>query len=161
MRLYPLCPAALAVLLAGLGSPARAQGIPFGGPAYQPPVNPIVNITRQGAPPGLNYYNIVQPQLQFQASISQLQQQTTQLQAAATAVGPGATLTSGHPVFYGNLTHYYSTRGLAGVGAGAGAGAGAAGFQVGTGAVGGTSQGRPGQVPNPAAPAFPGTGGVR
>src|SRR5947208_2204631 len=107
--------AALALAVASAGAPARAQAPSFGVP-NQPPVAPILNLNRLGAPPGVNYYNIVQPQVQFQSAISQLQQQTTQLQYAATAVGPGANLATGHPVFYGNYSHYYATRGLAGVG---------------------------------------------
>jgi hypothetical protein len=111
--------ATLAVLLTGLAAPARAQGIPFGGPTYNPPVNPILNLNRLGSPPGINYFNLVQPQIQFGSSINQLQLQTGQLQSDITAVGTGAVLATGHPVAFGNLSHYYAFRGLAGVSGGA------------------------------------------
>lgn len=143
-----LCPAALALLVGSVGAPAHAQG--FGGSFNQPAVPPILNLNRFGAPPGLNYYNIVQPQLQFQAAISQLQQQTSQLQVGASAVGPGASLATGHPVFYGNYSHYYALRGLAGAGgygAAGGSYGGAGRFGAGgqfSGAGGGTGFGRGG-----------------
>jgi hypothetical protein len=125
----------------------------------QPPVPAILNLNRFGAPPGLNYYNIVQPQVQAQAAIAQLQQQQTQY--GATAVGPGAALSTGHPVFFGNYSHFYATRGLAGVGASVVGGGGSAGTQFGTGGQVGTGgQGRPAQGAS-SPPAFPGTGGVR
>src|SRR5205807_1068466 len=107
-----------------------------------------------GAPPGVNYYNIVQPQVQAQTAIAQLQQQV-QTQVLATSVGPGSGLSTGHPVFFGNYYHYYSTRGLAGIGTTLGGGAATLGAQIGTGAVGRTSQG------TAAPPNFPGTGTVR
>ena len=156
--------AALAVLIGGIGSPARAQ-VGFGGQIGQPAVPPILNLNRLGAPPGLNYYNIVQPQIQATSAIAQLQQQQSQLQYGATAVGPGANLVTGHPVFYGNYSHFYATRGLAGVGAAGGGGLGGAGFQLPTGGaamggMGGTGA-RPGAAPATGAPVFPGTGGVR
>jgi hypothetical protein len=129
-----LAPAALALLVGSVGAPARAQGPTFGGPGNQPAVPPILNLNRLGAPPGVNYYNIVQPQVQFQSAISQLQQQTSQLQYAATAVGPGASLATGHPVSYGNYSHYYAIRGLAGGGAYGGGGLGTGGpSQLGAG----------------------------
>jgi hypothetical protein len=133
--------AALALLVGGVGSPVRAQG--FGGQINQPAVPPILNLNRLGAPPGLNYYNIYQPQIQAQSAIAQLQQQA-QIQYGATAVGPGANLVTGHPVFYGNYSHFYATRGLAGVGASAG-GAGYGGGPIAP--QGGLGGGRRG--PNP------------
>lgn len=148
--------AAVALLAGGLASPVQAQGIPFGGPGYQPPVPPIINITRQGAPAGINYYNIVQPQVQFGSNINQLQQRTSLLQAEASAAGPGANLSTGHPVFFGNYSHFYATRGLAGVGTyGGGPTSGGAPIQVGAGGPGRSTQG------GGSSPGFPGTGGVR
>jgi hypothetical protein len=169
MRRYHLGPAAaLALLVGSVGSPARAQAPGFGGPINQPPIPPILNLNRLGAPPGLNYYNIVQPQVQSQAAIAQLQQQTAQIQYQATAVGPGATLVTGHPVYYGNYLHYYSARGLAGVGGAGTAGVpgaggfqlGASGFPAGAGGLGGVL-GRPGQAQAGTTPGTPGAGGVR
>jgi hypothetical protein len=107
--------------VAGAGSPALAQ-TPFGGNLYQPPVSPYLNILRTGAPPALNYYNIVQPQFQFGNQISQLQMSQQQL--------PGAALgtTTGHPVQFGSYLHYYS-RGI-----GVGTGTLSGGYRAGPGA---------------------------
>lgn len=164
MRRYHLGAAALALLLGSVVSPAHAQVPQFGGPINQPAVPPILNLNRFGAPPGLNYYNIVQPQVQSQDAISQLQQQTAQIQSQASAVGPGATLTTGHPVSYGNYSHFYALRGfplrgLAGVGGASGASGlpGGLGSQLGGGGALGGSQGRPGRAPS----ASPVSGGVR
>src|SRR5436309_2486347 len=47
-------------------------------PGYSPPVSPYVNLRQGGATginPGINYYGIVRPQLEFRNSIQQLQQQ--------------------------------------------------------------------------------------
>jgi hypothetical protein len=145
---YPLA-ATLAVLLTGLAAPARAQGVPFGGPTYNPPVNPILNLNRQGSLPGINYFNLVQPQIQFGSSINQLQQQAGQLQSEITGAGNAAGLVTGHPVAFGNLSHYYAFRGLAGVSGGGlvgGFGFGQGGLQGGFSGGGGGGFNRPGQV---------------
>jgi hypothetical protein len=138
--------------VAGAGSPALAQA-PFGGNLYQPPVSPYLNILRAGAPPGLNYYNIVQPQFQFGNQISQLQMNQQQLAGAALGT------TTGHPVQFGSYLHYYS-RGI-----GVGTGTFSGGYRVGLGA-GGTLGGglqAPSQLGSPGglgrAPAVPSTSG--
>jgi hypothetical protein len=126
---------------------AHAQtGIPFqpnalgstGGP-YQSPINPYINILRGGAYPAVNYFNIVQPQLQFNSAIGQLQTQQNLLgQAIANPNVLGES--TGHPTAFGNWTHYYSYQG-AGVGGGGTSrlgmvGAGAGVGSLGTGGVG-------------------------
>jgi hypothetical protein len=105
-RRLPVPLAALVLLAAGsAASTARAQT--FYGGNITPPVSPYVNLTRGGAPFGVNYYNIVQPQLQFQSEISQLQQQSRQFQSVVGGTGP---LTTGHPAMFGDRLHYFPAR---------------------------------------------------
>jgi len=95
---FRLAPALVLALLA----PGAVQGQP----AYaQPRVSPYLNLLRGGATPGMNYYNLVRPEVDFRSSIYQLQQQNVASQAAITALqqGPPGVLTTGHPV--GFLTH--------------------------------------------------------
>lgn len=99
--------AALALLIAGAGSGALAQTL--SGSINQPPVSPYINILRGGAPAGVNYYNIVQPQLQFYSAINQLQSQ--QRQQAASMGSSSEFLSTGHEVQFGNLSHFYPQQG--------------------------------------------------
>jgi hypothetical protein len=95
----------LAVLAAAsLGSYAHAQTL-YGNPT-QPPVSPYINILRGGAPAGVNYYNIVQPQLQFYSAINQLQNQQY-LQATNLSTNASGDLITGHPIQFSNLSHFY------------------------------------------------------
>jgi hypothetical protein len=80
---------------------------------YQPPVSPYINILRGGAPPAINYFNIVQPQLEFNAAIGQLQTQQN-IQGQAIATGNLFGTTTGHPVMFGNYSHYYTRQGMGG-----------------------------------------------
>jgi len=145
------------LLAAAIWAPhAHAQtGIPYqpnalgsaGGP-YQSPISPYINILRGGAFPAVNYYNIVQPQLQFNAAIGQLQTQQNLLSQAISnpnVLGE----TTGHPTAFGNWTHYYSYQGV-GIGgggtgrpgmAGAGIGMGIGGMGTGSMGMGGTGTG--------------------
>lgn len=99
--------AVLALLAAGSGSRAWAQTI--GGNINQPPVSPYINILRGGAPAAVNYYNLVQPQLQFYSAINQLQNQQQTSYAALSTLGYE---TTGHAAQFVNYTHYYPTLGL-------------------------------------------------
>jgi hypothetical protein len=102
---------------------------------YQPPINPYINILRGGAPAAVNYFNIVQPQLQFNEAIGQLQtQQNLQGQAIATGSALGAT--TGHPVAFGNYSHYYSMRGMGMGGMGGGSMGTIGGYGMGGGGLG-------------------------
>ncbi|HEY7426751.1 MAG TPA: hypothetical protein VH682_21120 [Gemmataceae bacterium] len=124
--------AILGLLGASLGSQAQAQ---FAGPS-QPPISPYINILRGGAPAAVNYFNIVQPQLQFNEAIGQLQGQQANLGQAITA---GSTLgtTTGHPVLFGNYSHYYSRAGIGGGTSGGGyGGMGTSGIGMGMGSMG-------------------------
>jgi hypothetical protein len=125
--------AAVLVVAAGMSSGVHAQMM---GP-YQPPISPYININRGGASPAVNYFNIVQPQLQFNEAIGQLEQQQGALgQAVSNQAGLGAA--TGHPTSFGNYSHYYRMRsgGMGGGGMGMG-GMGGMGGGMGMGGMGG------------------------
>ena len=96
--------AALTLATAVAGRGAHAQTLY--GTAPQPPVSPYINVLRGGAAAGVNYYNIVQPQLQFYSAINQLQAQQQQQQAAIAMSSMGYE-TTGHPVQFYNYSHFY------------------------------------------------------
>ena len=106
-------------------SVAKAQ---FG---YQPPyqqqpsVSPFLNLNRFGTAPGLNYYNLVRPQIQTQQQLLNLQNQQGALATAAlagTAVSPldqpPPLSTTGHPVRYFDWSRYFPLGGIPATGAG-------------------------------------------
>jgi hypothetical protein len=84
------------------GGSARAQGL------YRPPVSPYLNLVRPGNP-GLNYYNLVRPQVEFGNSILGLQQQVGALGTEVALEGQAQTAlpTTGHATVFGNYSHYY------------------------------------------------------
>jgi hypothetical protein len=61
-------------LAAGImvGGRAAAQSVL---PYQTPPVSPYLSLFRQGTPPAVSYFNIVRPQIDFNSSINNLQQQ--------------------------------------------------------------------------------------
>jgi hypothetical protein len=105
----------LAAVLAALalwsaGNCPRAMGQTLYGNINQPPVSPYLNILRGGAPPGVNYYNLVQPQLQFYSAINQLQAQ--QQQQAISSTNASGALITGHPIQFSNYSHFFPQQGL-------------------------------------------------
>jgi hypothetical protein len=75
-----------------------------------PPISPYIGLVRSGASPGVNWANIVQPQMQLYDATNQLQGQQT-----AMAAGGGTQnvpTTTGHPVYFGSYMQYYNSRGL-------------------------------------------------
>jgi hypothetical protein len=114
MTQFKLAVATLSVLLFAF-SQARAQiGYPgpAGTPFSRPVVSPYINLLRAGNPTAVNYYGIVRPQLQYNSSIQQLQQQTASNRAALgeveAAVGVPAT---GHSTAFLNYSHYFPLAG--------------------------------------------------
>jgi hypothetical protein len=88
-----------------------------------PQFSPYLNLMR-GNNPGINYFGVVQPQLQTQQSLMQLQQQQTlleqQQQLSLTGLVPvgglgGAPLPTGHQAQFMNYLHYFPAT-VAGVG---------------------------------------------
>src|SRR5579875_732704 len=96
--------AILGLLVAGLHT--RAYGQLGGAGPYQPPVSPYMNINRLGANPAVNWFTIVQPQLEFNQAIGQLQAQQGNLAQVITGTLTGQT--TGHPIMFNNYLHYYS-----------------------------------------------------
>jgi hypothetical protein len=88
------------------------------GPQYQmpssrPAVSPYLNLLRSGATPGENYYNLVQPQLQFGAGINQLQSQTMANRSAISSLEGGAAgqFTTGHRSGFMTASRYFMNNG--------------------------------------------------
>ena len=103
---------ALACLL-GEGQFARAQ-FPYGGsPNGRPAVSPYINLLRGGASPAINYSTLVRPELDFRASVSQLQNQSLANQQAITGLAqgglPGGPLVTGTTVGFQNHLIYFQT----------------------------------------------------
>lgn len=118
---------ALGLIVAGGGGFASAQTIGGQFPAG-PAVSPYLNLMRPGTPGGINYFNLVQPQMQFQSAISNLQQnQLAMIPGPTMGNTPGGLVTTGHSVSFGNYARYFPGAtgggGLGGVG-GFGGGAG-------------------------------------
>ena len=76
-------------------------------------MSPYLNLLRQGSPAGVNYYDLVRPQFQFQNSIQALQQQVSSL-GSQVAVGEAQSASglpvTGHPSQFFNYSHYFSGR---------------------------------------------------
>lgn len=131
---------AVPMLWTCLSSTAHAQvgfggvgGLNTGGFGRFGGVSPYLNLTRPGLFGGTanTFYNIVQPQLQFQADIGGLQEQLLGIQSLGGLGAPGLFLGTGHPAAFSNYLHYYGYRGL-GINT-AGRGRGGSGYGGGSG----------------------------
>ena len=71
-----------------------------------PPVSPYLNLLRPGTSPGINYYGLVRPQIDFQNSVQALQSQFGYAQQAA-GLQTGDPGTTGHPVYFLNYSAYF------------------------------------------------------
>jgi hypothetical protein len=83
-------------------------------PGYRPPVSPYINLARQGNAPALNpgiaYYGIIRPQLEFGGSIQQLQQRQVRIAEELTSQEQQQTLplpTTGHTVGFLTQSSYF------------------------------------------------------
>ena len=128
---------AAAMALAAFGTAGRAHAQM--GP-YNPPISPYINILRGGASPAVNWFNIVQPQLEFNSALGMVQSQQNAMGQAISSNALGAT--TGHPVMFGNYSHYYPMRrggmGMGGMGMG---GMGMGGMGMGGMGMGGMGMG--------------------
>jgi hypothetical protein len=125
--------AAMALAVFGPTGRVHAQWGP-----YNPPISPYINIIRGGSSPAVNWFNIVQPQLEFNSAIGQLQSQQNALGQAITSATTATT--TGHPVSFGNYSHYYS-RGIGTSSSGIGGGGGMGTGGMGMGGMGGMGMG--------------------
>jgi hypothetical protein len=85
--------------------------------AYRPPpaVSPYLNILRGGQGPGLNYYNLVRPEVEFRGAIQQLQtQNATTSQALAALESTSGLPTTGHRTGFMNYSQYFLNSGATG-----------------------------------------------
>jgi hypothetical protein len=96
--------ASLSILgLAAMG-PVQAQVL---SPVANPVLSPYLNLNRAGSSLSNNYYNLVRPQLQYNAAISSLEQQVQANRVAQTAAEPQGPVTTGHPVSFLNYRRYF------------------------------------------------------
>lgn len=106
---------AAVLLLVGLGAdPARAQVVGRGGgPVGTPTVSPYLNLLRNNNTPGLNYFGLVRPQIQTNADLRLLNQQTLQPRAGLPSAGdnPEEQLATGHAAVFMNLGGYFQNLG--------------------------------------------------
>lgn len=113
-----IVPALIALALAVTAGAAHAQQPPAvqqqPTPPYSPPVvSPYLNLLHRGNP-AVNYYGIVQPQIQDARQLQMLQfglnrtaAEATAAEAAATT--PGGLATTGHTVGFMTYTRYFNT----------------------------------------------------
>jgi hypothetical protein len=108
--------AAVAAAWLGAGASAQAQGYvrPQTNPYNKPAFSPWLNLNRFGTNPAINYFGLVQPQLDTNTSLLQLQQQQQALYNTQQGLVPGTdpTLpTTGHPTRFMNYTRYFNNYG--------------------------------------------------
>lgn len=102
---------AVVIVLVFLTSTAAGQPpVPIS-PAQRPVFSPYLNLVRRDAPPGINYFGIVRPQLAAQSSLLMLQQQLAagqqQLQMMGqSAANPDLPVT-GQQTFFLNTGGYF------------------------------------------------------
>src|SRR5271170_3806308 len=116
LRILPL---ALWIGLAA--APAWAQG-PYvppnpnpNNPYARPLVSPYINLFRTNNPaisPGINFIGIVRPEFQLYGDVGQLQRQVSQLQTGGgTTELQNNAFSTGHPILFQNLSHFYPGQG--------------------------------------------------
>jgi len=93
------------IFVFGLAGPLWAQALPLN-PALRPAVSPYINLTRQGASGGVNYYGLVRPDIQFRSGILQNQQEIATSQQAIANLG-ATPLTTGHHVGFMTQWRYF------------------------------------------------------
>jgi hypothetical protein len=106
IRLFP-CLLSLLALLCASRAEAQYQSPGF---FYSPPprTSPFLNLLRSGTPPGINYYGLVRPEIEFRRGIQQLQGQALTQQQAITGLQTApAAVTTGHPVGFGTHLSYF------------------------------------------------------
>jgi hypothetical protein len=97
-----------------VATPAAFAQVPY---SPSPRVSPYINLNQPGLNPGITYYGVIRPEVNFRSSIRQLQQQgaateqaVTTLETAATAVLPP----TGHAFGFQNHGRYFQRLGSTG-----------------------------------------------
>jgi hypothetical protein len=72
-------------------------------------VSPYLNLLRRETIPGINYYGIVRPQVEFGNSILQLQEQGLLTRQEVNSEAERFAPTTGHPVQFQNAGRYFQT----------------------------------------------------
>jgi hypothetical protein len=81
-------------------------------PLSRPTVSPYLNLNRAGAPPAINYYNLVRPQTQLFGSVANLQQQVNTNRQDIGGVQQNLTLPpTGHSAGFMTQGQYFMTMG--------------------------------------------------
>ena len=108
------------ILLAAMPTAARAQP-PIAGtnPSARPPVSPYYSLTNPNLNPVISYYNIIRPELGYNASIQQLQTQQANAasQQAQQFTASNVLPPTGHAAGFFTQSKYFLTKGAPGVGA--------------------------------------------
>jgi hypothetical protein len=90
--------------------PPRPQlGVAPTNPYQGPALSPYLNLFRRDTLPAINYYGIVRPQFETNASLQQLQEQSLQTRQEVTAEAERFAPTTGHPVQFQNQGPYFLT----------------------------------------------------
>jgi hypothetical protein len=132
---------AILTLICLVTGSVSAQYSPYS-PYLPPQANPYLNILRGGATPGQNFFALTRPQINYQAGINTLQQQTlanqqliSGLQVGGGGAGPVGPVTTGQAFGFQNHLAYFQNQFTAG---------NQIGFGLGAAGAGGTTQPRGG-----------------
>jgi hypothetical protein len=90
-------------------APRPQIGVPPTTPYQGPVLSPYLNLFRRDTLPAINYYGIVRPQFDVNASLQQLQEQSLQNRQELTAEAERVAPTTGHPVQFQNQGPYFLT----------------------------------------------------
>ena len=99
--------AAFALVVVSLGA-SRVQG-----QSPSPGYSPYLNLARPGSP-GVNYYGLVRPEIEFRNNLQQLQRNTIRLQSQFSQA-TGGDLSTGHPAAFMYYGGYYPGLGQGGL----------------------------------------------
>ena len=99
------------LMLVAFATPAWGQA-PAPGIAQptRPAVSPYLNLLRPGNSPGVNYYGLVRPQMEFRNSIQNLQQQTASNRAGLAVIEDASLPATGHATSFLNTGGYFTSR---------------------------------------------------
>ncbi len=128
-----------AIAMTALGGPGWAQ-MPMGMMGQNaPPISPYIGLLRTGASPGVNWANIVMPQMELYNAANQLQGQQNAFAAQGTMTN--VPTTTGHPFAFGSFLQFYNSRGVLGSGMMGMGGMGMGGMGMGGMGMGGMGMG--------------------